>query len=297
MLKNKGPSFARNIGLKKAKGEYVMFVDIDDTITTNILSILYGVAKKNNSDIIFSDKGWIENSKNQRKNHFIFPKDKKFKKYQLIKIMKKRFNDPVSNIGIFNLTGRLIRRSIIIENHICFEEKLRYLEDETFIWDILPFVKNANYIRKQLYSYHVNPNVNSALSEGLSKVFPISYFKLVKNHVENSLNKTGIQKVEIKNIVDQALIYLIISGLVSLSRSIILRKIDKKKGIIKRKKIIKEVLNDQDVAKSIKNYEISKQESSLIPIAILSRSYDELEFACDKRAMEILNIRRKLNKF
>ena len=58
--------------------------------------------------------------------------------------MEKRFRDPISNVGIFGLTGRLIKRSIITKNEIFFDEKLRYLEDETFSWRILSKIKSIN---------------------------------------------------------------------------------------------------------------------------------------------------------
>ena len=37
---NSGPAAARNLGLKKAKGKYIYFFDVDDTIATNTLSTL-----------------------------------------------------------------------------------------------------------------------------------------------------------------------------------------------------------------------------------------------------------------
>lgn len=50
--KNGGLSDARNVGIDKSSGSYLVFVDSDDWIDPDMISILYNVAQKNNSDII-----------------------------------------------------------------------------------------------------------------------------------------------------------------------------------------------------------------------------------------------------
>jgi len=293
MAQNSGPGAARNLGLKKATGEYIFFHDIDDTLDPNILTTLYEASIEKDCDLVFCDRRYIENSHNQKNNIFSYPADRYFKNYDIVEEMKKRWYDPLRLNGITDFSGRLIRRAIIIDNKIFFEESLRYMEDETFVWCLLGYVKNAIYIRKQLCSFFAHANANTALSEGINRGFNHSNFKLMKNHIQQSLIRQGVSNLETQKISDQAFIYCIISILVSYSRSILLGKIDQKKGAKIRKRLIKDIISDPDVKNSIKNYTRSKDESFWIPKAITLGLSMLLEIACINRAKEILKIRRK----
>lgn len=57
---NGGVSSAKNLGLKKAKGKYITFVDPDDYVTPDYIDYLLDLIKKNNAEISVS-KGILDN--------------------------------------------------------------------------------------------------------------------------------------------------------------------------------------------------------------------------------------------
>jgi hypothetical protein len=243
--------------------------------------------------MVCSDFKRIEKIENQRKGRYNYPTDLTLDYAEITKTMIQELYDPsLGHLGIFGCNGRLIKRSIILENKIFFEEKMRLIEDKIFGWDLLSFCQKITYIRKQLYEYYVNPNINTALTDSLNYGFGLKKVKLIIFHIKNSLKRRGLSKNELEKYYEQALIFFSIHALITISRPMFLGKIDFNKGKKIRRKIINEIFKDISISKAIKKYVPSNKESFLIPKAIMWKSRILLEFACNRRAKETINMRR-----
>jgi hypothetical protein len=271
----------------------IFFLDIDDSIEDNSLEILFLKAKKYDSDFIFSDHKRIENLIDQRINKYDFLKETIFKREKIISSMRKEFSNPnTGHLGLFGCNGRLIKRSLLIENNLFFDENLRWNEDKTFAWRVLSFVKKAVYVRKKLYSYYVHANIKTGSVVGLSSNFSVKSIKRISTHIYKSLKTIGFKKKELEKLSQKILAFHAIKVLVSLSIRLKLNKIEYKKGNVLRKKIIKDIINDHNISSAFKKYEASKNESYLLSKAISLRSIFFIEFFCNLRADKIITLRR-----
>ncbi len=290
---NLGVSAARNIGIQNASGNYIFFIDIDDSIEDNSLKLLFSKAKKYNSDFVFSDHKRIENFIDQRRNKYDFLNETIFNREKIIFSMRKEFSDPnTGHLGLFGCNGRLIKRSLLIDNNIFFDENLRWNEDKTFAWRVLSFVKKAVYIRKKLYSYYVNPNIKTGSVYGLSSSFSTKNIKRISMHIHKSLKTIGFDKKELKYLNQKTIAFHAIKILVSLSIRLSLNKIEAKKGNLIRKKIIRDIIRDNKIRTAVKKYKPSKNESYFLPKVISWGLIFLTEFFCNLRANQIINLRR-----
>lgn len=149
-IENHGVSYARNFGIKKAKGSYICFVDSDDYVDKTMVEKLMNNIKNNNVDIIrFS--GYIEKKKN---------------KFECIEF-------PVDNYSIYSdkddLLNLIMRENNSIRcytpllfmknsNIILFNEKLKYLEDKLFYLQNLLNNKKVLFLNDNYYYYTNNFN-------------------------------------------------------------------------------------------------------------------------------------------
>lgn len=139
---NGGVSSARNLGLNIAQGEWIGFVDCDDTVSTMMYERLH--EKSVNHGVDFVMCSYRDSSKEyiQQKKEEILPQLEAAK----IILDEKGYKGFVWN--------KLFRNKIIQENKIRFNTTIHMCEDLVFCLEYLRYCEAAYCVGEPLYNYY-----------------------------------------------------------------------------------------------------------------------------------------------
>lgn len=141
---------ARNLGLQYAIGTYVGFVDSDDWIEPDIYEQLYSKAIEYQCDIV----GCCIYRNLPDGTQTAYPIQQDF--YYCLSEEDIFSHKLLPAVGSYNVT-RIIRRSILVDNHISFPEKI-YYEDNFFSGILQYYLTSGYYINRCLYHYYYRPD-------------------------------------------------------------------------------------------------------------------------------------------
>lgn len=157
---NLGVSHARNKGLKKAKGEWIQFIDVDDRFEKNMFFDFYETALKYSTDMILC--ACFQKTKN--KKQFCGPSQNK-------KIDKNGIRQLLTGISMENrywfldyVWNKWYRRDILNMSQIRFREHLSKGEDFVFNTEYIQKIASAFLLRHPYYCYCIS-------SDGLAGTF------------------------------------------------------------------------------------------------------------------------------
>ena len=147
--KNKKLAATREVGLRVAKGEYVLNCDSDDWVELNMVELMYNKAKDCNADIVCCDM-FLDNYEGTKILSYVYDEEKGGDK-----ILELFMYD-----NYVSLCNKLIKRSLFFEHNIWPYDGINMGEDSALTTRLRYFSKKTVVVHTPLYHYN-RQNENS----------------------------------------------------------------------------------------------------------------------------------------
>lgn len=239
---NGGVSSARNIGLKRAKGQWICFVDSDDRLVNDALSHMLGVNIKHNADVCLCPI--VSSIKTDSEAHIL---DSEEKLNLIWSSLAYRTEEYVRKGYLIDAPhAKLFRTNIIKSNKLIFIEGLSKSEDALFDAQFYHHAKKVVMDSHQVYHYTLNP---TSICHTY-KFDNIPMFATLLEHEETFVTKYYSESIKFKDI-------LYIRALVALEQ-VLYEAGAEKLSLKKRTEAVKLFMSSNIVERLIKETEYQK---------------------------------------
>lgn len=186
---NGGASSARNYGLDKANGKYILFIDIDDYVEFNMVEKMATKINDDKNCIVFSDNDEIYHDKVEHRK--LFNNIENESKLNRINVMREIAS---GRAGL--VCCKLVSKSIIDKYGIRFNENIKICEDQLFFLEVCQYADKFCYIEEYLYHYD-RRNENSITIKYQNKAYENHMY--VFNEIEKIfINNNFISKEDVE---------------------------------------------------------------------------------------------------
>ncbi|MGD6815522.1 glycosyltransferase family 2 protein [Metabacillus sp. 84] len=205
---NSGPSEARNRGISLSTGDYLVFVDSDDTVDKRYVELLLTRMIKTGSDLVCC--GYVDISEYGVINCTDFEFESSVSTHEIIDMVCKRTG------GV--LWGKIFRREIIVKYGIKMDKDIFMSEDLVFVLQyVVRCSSSFTAINENLY--HYNRLNQDSISSNISTKY-LENFIAVCKHLEQIFLSVNLGNQEINQIIGNRIQNIIVSNVEMLSMKI-----------------------------------------------------------------------------
>lgn len=177
-----GVSAARNFGLQKAKGTYILFVDSDDLLRKESVDKRVALIERDKVDLgIFGYYQCLNGEMIQKK---LF-RQGMYKRNSFLE--RVQYFETGKMIGYEAIWDKIFRKNIIEKFNIKFDETLDKYEDSFFSLDYIEHSNNIAVYDYCAYDYYIRPKKQTLSKAADKDVFFMNdfYFSHIKKILEN----------------------------------------------------------------------------------------------------------------
>ncbi len=143
---NHGVSYARNRGIELAESQYITFVDVDDFISEDYVSVIYDNLDAFTPETLVIQTRRVKENEPRRVEKNFQGRGSRISYYDML---MRLISNP-TQYGVFNV---VMKREFLLEQGIRFAEGYKYYEDYDFLYRLFAVCRNIVITERVLYFY------------------------------------------------------------------------------------------------------------------------------------------------